>query len=284
MNKQKNIIVAGKHEKPITVDIYWNDSAQNQSIVLFAHGFKGFKDWGHWEEVAKAFVAAGHCFVKFNFSHNGVTPDDLLNFADLEAFGHNNYIKELDDLQVVIDWLSTPEGLDKKINWDTNNITLVGHSRGGPIVLIAANENINVQRVVTWAGVHELNYPWANQEEHVENWKKEGVYHIMNGRTKQNMPLYYQLYENYMANEARLSIQKTLGKLDKPYLILHGTKDPAVPLEAAYYLSEHAQNATLVEIEGADHVFGGKHPFVDTTLPPHSQKLVDECIEFIQEH
>lgn len=281
MNKQKNIIVAGKHQKPITVDVYWNEGDKNQSIVVFAHGFKGFKDWGCWEEIGKAFVTAGHCFVKFNFSHNGVTPDDLLNFADLEAFGQNNYTKELDDLQNVLDWLENPAGLEHTISWNTEDITLIGHSRGGPIALIAAKENTQVQRVITWAGVHELNYAWADQEEHLANWEKEGVHYIMNGRTKQNMPLYYQLYKNYIANQERLSIQNTLAELDKPYLIVHGTKDPAVPLEAAHYLNEYAQNSTLVEIEGADHVFGAKHPFTDEELSPYSQILVEESIAFI---
>lgn len=283
MNNQKNIIVAGKHQKPITIDVYWDKVVGSQSIVVFVHGFKGFKDWGHWEAIGKKFVAAGHCFVKFNFSHNGVTPDDLLNFADLEAFGQNNYIKELDDLQRVLEWLTNPIGLAETIAWNTEDITLIGHSRGGPIALIVAKENPAVQRVITWAGVHELNYAWEDQKEHLVNWEKEGVYYIMNGRTKQNMPLYYQLYENYTANQERLSIQNTLAALDKPYLIVHGTKDPAVPLEAAHYLEQHAQQATLVEIEDADHVFGGKHPFEEQELSPYSQILVEESLAFIEE-
>ncbi|WP_435524823.1 hypothetical protein [Chryseobacterium indoltheticum] len=39
--------------------------------------------------------------VKFNFSHNGTTVEDPENFADLEAFGNNNYSKELSDLGVL---------------------------------------------------------------------------------------------------------------------------------------------------------------------------------------
>jgi hypothetical protein len=38
-------------------------------------------------------------------------------------------------------------------------------------------------------------------------------------------------------------------------------------------------------IEGADHVFGGKHPFPeDEDLPKHSQELVDLTIEFLRKY
>ena len=76
-----------------------------QPLVIFCHGFKGFKDFGCWDLVAKAFVEAGLAFVKFNFSYNGTTVDDPLNFGDLEAFGQNNFSIELDDLGAVIDFM-----------------------------------------------------------------------------------------------------------------------------------------------------------------------------------
>ncbi|MCH2043081.1 MAG: alpha/beta hydrolase [Saprospiraceae bacterium] len=284
MNKLKNEIVEGKYGKPVSLDIYWKDSTdQPQEIVLFAHGFKGFKDWGHWEKLGEALVEAGYCFIKFNFSHNGTTPVDPLNFTDLEAFGQNNYTKELSDLEVVLDWISQNRTLQKKTQWQTDKINLIGHSRGGPIVLIKAKEDNRVKKVITWAAVHELDYAWKTAE-HIHQWKKEGVYYILNGRTKQEMPLYYQLYEDYQTNKARFSITTVLEGLDKPYLILHGTADPAVPTSSAEYLYEHA-NAKLTEkyfIDGANHVFGGSHPFTERELSKDSQKLLEHTIRFLK--
>jgi acetyl esterase/lipase len=282
MNQINNQLLEGKNGKQIPVDIYWETSEKPLPILLFSHGFKGFKDWGHWEKIAKEFAKAGYCFVKFNFSYNGTTPDDLLNFADLEAFGQNNYSKELDDLQTVIDWLLSATELQEKNNWDVENITSIGHSRGGPIALIAAKENACIQQVITWAGVHELNYAWQKGAEQVAAWKKEGVYHIMNGRTKQNMPLYYQLFEDYENNATRLSIKNTLKDFDKPYLILHGTADPAVPIDSAKYLKEHSIGAKLHLIDGANHVFGGRHPFMENDLPLHTKELIQECLSFMK--
>lgn len=283
MEQVKHQLLAGKFEKPIGIDLYWEPSTKLLPILIFAHGFKGFKDWGHWEVLGQEFAKAGFCFIKFNFSHNGTTPEAWSDFADLEAFGQNNYSKELSDLETVIQWIQTAEDWQQKTNWEAQNISLIGHSRGGPIVLITALEQAAVQRVITWAGVHELSYVWERQPELLPIWEQEGVYTVHNGRTKQDMPIYYQLYQDYQANKDRFSIKQTLSKLEKPYLILHGTEDPAVPSQAAEYLQAHAQQASLTWIEGANHVFGGQHPFNKATLPAHSQQLLEHSLAFLKQ-
>lgn len=282
MNEINNYLLKSKNGKLIPVDIYWETCEFPLPIVLFVHGFKGFKDWGHWTAIAKEFAKAGYCFVKFNFSHNGTTPEDLLNFADLEAFGQNNYSKELDDLQLIMNWIQKESDLKEKVNWQEKNINLIGHSRGGPIALIGAKENTCVQRVITWAGVHELDYAWKKEEGQVETWEKEGVYYVLNGRTKQNMPLYYQLFEDYQTNATRFSVKKTLNNLEKPYLILYGSTDPAVPVDATEYLAKEAKQAQVKIIKDANHVFGGQHPFVAEDLPLHTKELITESLSFLE--
>jgi pimeloyl-ACP methyl ester carboxylesterase len=266
------------------VDFYWIEDSKTKPIVLFLHGFKGFKDWGHWQAIARVFAERGFCFVAMNFSHNGTTLEQPTDFADLEAFGQNNYSKELADVQAVIEQMANTTTQGDLPALEAENITLIGHSRGGPIALITAVEQTAVRRVVTWASVDELNYSWANDEEKIAAWKKDGVVEVYNGRTKQNMPLYYQLYEDYQQHKKRLSVQATLQQLDKPYLIVHGTADPGVPSAAADYLAHYAKNAYKKLIQGADHVFGGKHPFEAAALPAHSLELVQETLDFITQN
>jgi pimeloyl-ACP methyl ester carboxylesterase len=279
MNSQKNIIVEGKHGKPILLDAYWQTTAERKPVVIFAHGFKGFKDWGTWEAIGKQIVEAGFVFIKFNFSHNGTTPENPSDFDNLEAFGHNNYSIELDDLGCVLDWVETQNIItNTEINID--NVSLIGHSRGGGVAIIKAYEDNRIKRLITWASVGTLD--WMFKPKMVEMWGLQGVHLIVNGRTKQDMPLYFQLFEDFKTNEERFSTETALRNFTKPHLILQGTNDPAIPVAAAELHKSWNKNARLVLINDADHVFGGNHPFTETLLPLHSQQLVAETIGFLK--
>ena len=96
-------IIEGSKEKKILMDINFPKKSNNK-LIIFSHGFKGFKDWGCFNLISKIFAQNGFIFLKFNFSHNGTTIADPLNFNDLEAFGNNNFSIELNDLSLVLDW------------------------------------------------------------------------------------------------------------------------------------------------------------------------------------
>ena len=100
----KNFIVPGRDGKPISTDITFNQNDLRKPLVIYAHGFNGFKDWGNFNLIAQQFVETGFVFVKFNFSHNGTTPDHPEEFVDLDAYAHNNYTTQLDELGKMIDW------------------------------------------------------------------------------------------------------------------------------------------------------------------------------------
>ena len=105
MIRENNFLLEGKHKKPIVTDVYFQPTQQPKPIVIFCHGYKGFKDWGYWDLVAREFASNGYCFIKFNFSHNGGTIEQPIDFPDLEAFALNNFSIELDDVNSVINWI-----------------------------------------------------------------------------------------------------------------------------------------------------------------------------------
>ena len=76
----KNNILERVDNKPILWDLFYEQSNARLPLIIFCHGYKGFKDWGAWDLVAKAFASAGFCFVKFNFSHNGGTIEQPIDF------------------------------------------------------------------------------------------------------------------------------------------------------------------------------------------------------------
>lgn len=279
MKIQKNIIIAGKHQKPIVTDIFFKENHQPKKVVIFCHGYKGFKDWGAWNLIAETFAKAGFFFVKFNFSHNGGTVAQPIDFPDLEAFGNNNYTKELDDLESVINWISSEKKIKNEAN--SNDIAIIGHSRGGGIVLLKANEDNRVKKVITLAAVCDFGKRSSTIGD-LENWKKEGVKYVVNGRTKQNMPHFYQFYEDFKANEDRLNIQKAVENLKIPQLIIHGDNDDAVFIDEAKNLKKWNPNAQLEIIKNANHVFNVSHPWNNNFLSEEMKFVVDFCVEFLK--
>lgn len=274
----KNTILQGKHNKPILVDIFYKETNQPKPIIIFCHGYKGFKDWGAWNLMAEAFATAGFFFVKFNFSHNGGTIEQPIDFPDLEAFGNNNYTKELDDLESVIDWVSN--NTDFKNEADTNNISLIGHSRAGGIVTIKAEEDARIKKVITLAGVSDFGSRSSTIGD-LEQWKKDGVKYVVNGRTKQQMPHFYQFYLDFKENEERLTIKRAIQNLQIPHLIIHGDNDTSIFIKEAENQHLWNANSQFEVVKDANHVFGASHPWKDKSLPTHLLEVVDKCCNFI---
>ena len=113
----------------------------------------------------------------------------------------------------------------------------------------------------------------------MQQWKITKTEYILNGRTKQQMPLNYQLYLDYINNAERLDIIASAKHLQIPFLICHGTKDEAVPIEKAYQLKNVNKKAELFTVE-SDHVFGRKHPSIENHLPEAMQTVIDKTINF----
>jgi len=275
----KNILLEGKYNKPILVDVFYNQTSTEKPVIIFCHGYKGFKDWGAWDLMAKAFADAGFLFVKFNFSHNGGTIEQPIDFPDLEAFGNNNYTKELDDLETVIDWVCENEKLQNEV--DLKKISLIGHSRAGGIVTIKAQEDNRISKVITLAGVCDFKKRTATTGE-LEQWKKDGVKYVLNGRTKQNMPHYYQFFEDFQKNETRLTIKRAVKNLTIPMLIIHGDTDTSVFINEAENLHQWNANSQLEIIEKANHVFNTSHPWKEDKLSQELELAVNNSISFLK--
>ncbi|WP_196887022.1 alpha/beta hydrolase family protein [Aureivirga sp. CE67] len=278
MRIEKNIVIPGKHQRPILADVFYNPNNEPKPVVIFCHGYKGFKDWGAWNLVAEAFAAANVFFIKFNFSHNGGTIDHPLDFPDLEAFGENNIEKELDDLETMIDWIFECE--DYKDDVNLRYITIVGHSRGGGIVSLKASEDKRVAKVATWSGVCDFSKRFPAGEELLA-WEETGVTYVANARTNQQMPHYYSYFENFEENKTRFNIQRAVKKLKVPHLIIHGANDEAVLIKEAFKMNRWNSNSELYILENANHTYQTKHPWKAPIMSDELQEVVDKTIGFV---
>ena len=272
----QHIITSGSQQKPIAIDVSYLSNNQQKPLVLFVHGFKGFKDWGHFNVMANYFAEKNFVFAKFNFSHNGTTIQNPLEFDDLDAFGENNYLFELDDIDAVLNNLLSNDQLKNDI--DTTSVYLIGHSRGGAISIIKAFEDSRIKKIATWAAVSDI--VTRNSAKTIETWKEKGVVYTYNGRTKQQMPLNIQFYNTIIANKNRLHVTQAASQLTIPFLIIHGTNDEAVKEADAHQLHESCKHSQLCIIENANHTFDGKHPWIETHLPKDANIIIDKTIAF----
>ena len=279
MIKDKNIILNGG-KKPILFDCFYTETLQPKPIVIFSHGYKGFKDWGAWNLVAEAFAKAGFFFFKFNFSYNGGTTEQPIDFPDLEAFAENNYSKELEDVDRIITYLMTTDLYLKEV--DLTSISLIGHSRGGGIALIKAEEDLRVSKVATWAGVCDYKSRFKEGSDGFKKWKETGRFYVENGRTKQQMPHNWQFYKDFITNEERLTINRSAKSITKPWLIIHGHADTSVALKEGEALHYWNPKSEFVIINEANHVFGASHPWEQKEMPHHLKQAVDKTILFLK--
>lgn len=275
MEKIDFILESVHDRKPIAIDVKFKDDGQKKPLVLFVHGFKGFKDWGTFDLVSEYFASKGYIFAKFNLSHNGTTLASPTDFADLDAFGNNNFTIELDDIGTVLDCFF--EGSCLVPDVDLVRTYLIGHSRGGGVALLKACEDKRFRKIATWAAIDRIP---RYDEQTVEEWRKKGVLYIWNSRTNQNMPLYWQLHDDVIGNAERFDIPKRVQILEQPVLVVHGTNDPTVPVAAAHHLHQQIPHSELMIVEGSGHTFEAYHPYDEDTLPENLQKVVERTEAF----
>ena len=242
-------------------------------LVLFVHGFMGFKDWGCWNILMDRFVSEGIGFCKFNLTHNGTSIDQPLEFANPDAFGENSYFKELQDVNSMIEVV-------KRNVPEMKELFLMGHSRGGGMVLLAGS-NSSVTGVVSLAGISHIEDRFPKGQEH-DKWKEKGVRYVHNSRTGQDLPLYYIQFEEFIQHKNELNIEQACRDLKKPLLLIHGDQDTSVSINEGYALADYSGQQLHV-IREADHVFGSKHPWDKVELPEQLEEVFQLVMAFIRD-
>ena len=272
MITKENIIIENIGKNPILADVSFLDQSKDKPVVIFCHGYKGFKDWGAWNLVAEFFAKEGFTFLKFNFSHNGGTMESPIDFPDEDAFGRNTYTIELEDLDRVLSYV--------KNTFIDAPIFLIGHSRGGGIATLKTGQDNRISKLVTWAAVSDFKVRFPENEE-LAKWKLSGVRYVLNGRTKQNLPHYYSFYEDFVENEKQLSIPLWCESIKVPHLIIHGANDEAVPIVEAEKLHQLNPESVTYFLE-TNHTFETKHPWLMKELSNDLKKVSTQTTSFFR--
>lgn len=240
-----------------------------KSLIVVAHGYKGFKDWGMFPYIA-AELSREHEVITFNFSHAGIG-EDLLNFTELEKFARNTYHRELKDMEILLSYLS------QHPKFGSLPLFLLGHSRGGgDCMLYALDHPDEITGVISWNGVTNLD---LFTEEQKQEMKEKGRAHVLNGRTGQQMPLDVVIIEDLELQQERYNILERMKLTSFPAVLIQGSEDGEQLRHGSEQLIKLRPDIEWIQIPGGNHTFGTVHPFAGTT--PQLEQTLAETIGFI---
>jgi pimeloyl-ACP methyl ester carboxylesterase len=136
---------------------------------------------------------------------------------------------------------------------------LLGHSRGGGVALLGAQDVPGLAGVVVWSPISRVDR-WDEATQ--RDWRARGVLEVENARTKQIMRMSPVILDDYEANRERLDVLAAAERLRVPLLVVHGGADESVPVAEGRLIAERSPLSSLVVIQRASHTFNSIHPLV----------------------
>ncbi|WP_410513374.1 alpha/beta hydrolase [Paenibacillus sp. BR2-3] len=240
-----------------------------KSLIVIAHGYKGFKDWGMFPYAASS-LSMEHEVITFNFSHAGIGEDPEA-FTELEKFARNTYQRELKDMEVLLSYLS------QHPKFGGLPLFLLGHSRGaGDCLLYALDHPGEISGVISWNGVTNLD---LFTDEQKKDMKDKGRAYVLNGRTGQQMPLDAIILEDLEQQQERYNLLKRMEHSTFPAILIQGSQDGARLRLGSEQLISIRPDIDWVQIPGGNHTFGTVHPFAGTTS--QLEQAIAETGDFI---
>ncbi|WP_379158590.1 alpha/beta hydrolase family protein [Paenibacillus sp. sgz5001063] len=226
-----------------------------RSLIVIAHGYKGFKDWGMFPYAAKA-LCDEHEVVTFNFSHAGIG-EDLQTFTELEKFARNTGQREIRDLEILLSYLSQHH------KFGGLPVFLLGHSLGGGICLLYALEHPEaITGVLSWNGVTNLDLLTEDQKHEM---RAKGRTYVLNGRTGQQMPLDAVILDDLEQQAERYNILERMKQSSFPVILIQGSEDGERLRRGSEQLTRIRPDIEWFQIPGGNHTLGTVHPFAGTT-------------------
>lgn len=209
----------------------------SKEIVVLCHGFQSTKEDRTMVTLAHALEKEGISTFRFDFSGNGESEGQ---------FEFGNYFKEVDDLHSVIQHF---RGVNRAVP------AIVGHSKGGNVVLLYASKYHDIHNVVNVSGRYNLKAGIEERfgKDFMERIRKEGYFDVKNkaGNVECRITL-----ESLM-DRLNIDMHEECLKIDKEcrVLTIHGTADQVIPVEDAFEFDKIIPNHKLQIVEGADHSY-----------------------------
>ena len=229
--------------------------------AVMVHGYKGFREWGNWKGLAERWAKEGWEVTRMDFSHNGHVPPFLDTCLDEEAWSANRYHIECNEVAFAL----------AQIDQGDLPVVVMGHSRGGAMAILGAEQHTRrggrLNGVALWAPVSDV-ISRLPQGEAFQAWKSSGRLEVVNGRTGQTLIHPFAFHTDTMRRSEELDVARAAQAVSCPVLVIHGSLDSAVHPSEGKQIAGWAKQGTMAWVEGADHVFGMRHPWPDSTHWP----------------
>jgi pimeloyl-ACP methyl ester carboxylesterase len=225
---------------------------------------------------AQKFAEAGFIAITIDFSLN-VLADREKGWFDMERFRRNTVSQEISEVHQVITYLQT---LDEEQLTDWNGeIYLFGHSLGGAISIVVAENEPSVKRIATICSIEDIDRYNIRQK---EKWFALGKKEFTDTHTGQVIILdvdFLKYRLTYVGNKALTTI---LSRLKQPICILHTAADATVNPKAATILYNAATNPNSIMkiIPNGNHLLNAGHPFSNTN--PVIEEVLSNSINFFR--
>jgi uncharacterized protein len=160
-------------------------------------------------------------------------------------------------------------------------VGLLGHSRGGGMAIIAAVGDPAIRALVTWAPIGSIDR-WSDEAK--ASWRRRGHLNVENTRTGQVFPIGTEILDDIAANaEGRLNILAAAGRVEAPWLILHGETDESVAVGDAKALAgASSRSSNRLVLVPAGHTFGATHPLAD--MPETLDRVMGETVAWFSRY
>ncbi len=145
----KEITYTTEKGNQIQMSLYGPDYVNKRPLILYLHGFKGFKDWAFVPYIGSYLIEKELTMLAFNFSHNGIG-SELDQFTELDKFQANTFSLEVKETIEIVKAITQTNILGDIVD---REIGILGHSRGGGIGLLAARKLREVSAICTWGAV-----------------------------------------------------------------------------------------------------------------------------------
>ena len=181
-----------------------------------------------------------------------------------------------------------------------NSITLIGHSEGSLIGMIASQTS-DVDKFVSIAGAGEdyltvIQRQLSNQAPYIKSMSDPIIEQLRNKKLVDSIPplinnLFGSSIQEFLIDAASFNPSTEISKLNIPILIAQGTNDIQIEIKDAQILHDAAINSRLEIIQGMNHVFRQASENFILNLQtygnpdlPIDKSLVNIIVEFINKN